>query len=596
MLRRAVLSSDHERGFIDLRNLVPALAVYFSICLAACVNFEKQRVQSSPLGAAELRLTRAERQKLDVTAQAGEYLAVASIAERQLDSTSASETDRSSATVVYNRATADLASDLPALIDNQRSSKTLVLKNSETGETERLHLDSGAPGEYDAAYFQEILVAAQIDQKRMKEHATRQGVGGTVVGVHHSNKTGEPPPRLEPQRGLRATMTAIVRTNSSHGSDASLQLLDPTKLDIVVLNKKSYALAADYTAAQASYGRVAGIWLGFLNMIRGEHMRGSAGLLFLQPYDPDKIPVIFVHGLLSAPSAWANVASSLSADPQIRRHFQFWVFSYPTGNPIAYSALILRQDLTYAETNYHFRQAILVGHSMGGILSRLQVTNSGRTIWDTVIGPKADSLYASQPNNSTVKQALIFSSDPTIKRVIFVATPHRGSSLATNSIGALGMMLIRLPVRVLNAIPKAVIAAISPNNDPRKFRPPTSISGLSPRNPLLLAMEQLPIGAPHNSIIGDRGRNDTPYSSDGVVPYWSSHLDSAQSELIVPTGHGAMENPKSVQEIRRILLEQIGVLKANRQQAKVPQYGTALLPTWLQNYERSTSTPRTATH
>ena len=114
-------------------------------------------------------------------------------------------------------------------------------------------------------------------------------------------------------------------------------------------------------------------------------MRGTAGLLFLQPYDPEKVPVIFVHGLLSAPSAWANVASSLNADPEIRRHFQFWAFSYSTGNPIAYSALLLRQDLGYAEQTYHFKQAILVGHSRGGIISRLQVTNSGRTLWNGVL-------------------------------------------------------------------------------------------------------------------------------------------------------------------------------------------------------------------
>jgi hypothetical protein len=581
MLRRAVfLGRAIERARINFfpRNPYLALAICVSICLGACVNFEKRGSESAPLAAAELRLRRAERHKWDVNAQAGEYLAVAGIAEQQLNSTSASKTGRSSATALYNRATADLASDLPTLIDSQRNSKTLLVKNSGTGKTERLHLQSGARGQYDATYFQKILAADQINQKHMQKHAAREGLGGTVVGVHHSAKTGEPVPRLEPLKGIRATMTAIVHADQSHPGDASLQLLDPTKLDTVVLNKKSYTLAGDYTAAQASYGRVAGMWVGFMNMIRGEQMRGAAGLLFLQPYDPEKVPVIFVHGLLSAPSAWANVASSLSADPEIRRHFQFWAFSYSTGNPIAYSALLLRQDLGYAEQTYHFKQAILVGHSMGGIISRLQVTNSGRTLWNGVFGPKADTLYASQPNNSTIKQALLFPADPIVKRVIFVATPHRGSSLSTSSIGALGIRLIRLPGKVLHAIPDAVIVAVAPNGDPRKFRPPTSIAGLSPKNPLLIALDKLPINAPHNSIIGDRGRGDTPKSSDGVVPYWSSHLDSAQSELIVPTGHGAMEHPKSVEEIRRILLEQIDAIKAKGVQEKVPKYGTTLLP------------------
>src|SRR4029077_9006057 len=97
-----------------------------------------------------------------------------------------------------------------------------------------------------------------------------------------------------------------------------------------------------------------------------------------------------------------------------------------------------------------------VPFSMGGIVFRLQVTHSVRTLWNGVFRPKADTLYASQPNNSTIKQALLFPADPIVKRVIFVATAHRGSSLSTSSIGALGIRLIRLPVKVLNAIPNAV--------------------------------------------------------------------------------------------------------------------------------------------
>ena len=195
---------------------------------------------------------------------------------------------------------------------------------------------------------------------------------------------------------------------------------------------------------------------------------------------------------------------------------------------------------------------------MGGILSRMQVTNAGRVIWNEQFKTKADRLYAEVPEDSLVKRALIFEANPTVKRVIFVSTPHRGSTLATGGIGALGMRLIRLPLKVASAIPKSVLAAAALNKDARKYQVPTSISGLSPSNPLFKALDKLPIEAPHNSIIGDRGRGDTPNSSDGVVPYWSSHLDSAQSEVIVPTDHGAMKSPKAVAEIRRILLLQMG--------------------------------------
>jgi pimeloyl-ACP methyl ester carboxylesterase len=225
---------------------------------------------------------------------------------------------------------------------------------------------------------------------------------------------------------------------------------------------------------------------------------------------------------------------------------------------------LLRDDLRYVQQQYGLTELILIGHSMGGILSRMQVTNSGREIWNEQFKANADKLYAEIPDDSIVKRALIFNANPAVKRVIFVSTPHRGSDLATGGIGALGMRLIRLPFKVVSAIPKSVEAAIAPNTDPKKYQLPTSISGLSPSNPIYKAMDKLPIEAPHNSIIGDRGRGDTPNSSDGVVPYWSSHLNSAQSEVIVPTDHGAMKSPKAVAEIHRILLLQAGQKSSQR--------------------------------
>jgi hypothetical protein len=82
---------------------------------------------------------------------------------------------------------------------------------------------------------------------------------------------------------------------------------------------------------------------------------------------------------------------------------------------------------------------------------------------------------------------------------------------------------------------------------------PTGINGLSPRSPVLRGLDTLPIHAPYNTIVGDRGRGDTPNSSDGVVAYWSSHLTGAQSELIVPGPHGSYALPQTVSELKRIL-------------------------------------------
>jgi len=528
----------------------------FLVFGAGCTTYEKQAGQS-PLADPERRLRKAEREHEHTESQAAEYLAVAKIAAGELAKrpTTDAPQDSGQAISLYDRAVADLATDLPSLIGQQHNTTTLMLRDQETGETYQLRIGPTQPGALVPTYFDQILAARTIDKKGLQENAARSGLGGPVVGVHHSAPAGSPPPRLEPPKGFRIPMTAVVdfgETNRS--SSATIRLLNPNKVESVELYHQRYPLSNDYSAVLASYGRVNETWIGLMNMIRGEHMRTGAGLLMASPYDPHEIPVIFVHGLLSSPYIWRNVVNSLAADPKIRQHYQFWAFSYSTGNPIAYSALLLRDDLAYAREKYGVGRVILIGHSMGGILSRLQVTNSRKVIWNDVFGAKADQLDAQLPADSIVKRALIVQANPAVKRIIFVATPHRGSALASGGIGALGARLIRLPLKLVSAVPKTVFAALAPNSDPSKVRPPTSISGLSPKNPVLLAMDKLPIEAPHNSIIGDRGRGDTPNSSDGVVPYWSSHLASAQSELIVPTDHGAMKSPKAVAEIHRILL------------------------------------------
>jgi hypothetical protein len=145
-----------------------------------------------------------------------------------------------------------------------------------------------------------------------------------------------PSPRFEPLKGYRDPVTAVVDFPKLSRAPARLRFFDPDKVNDVDLEGNRYPLAADFSAPLASYGRVNETWIGLLNMVRGERMRGGSGLLMIRPYDPTRIPVIFVHGLLSSTYVWRNVVNSLAADPEIRRHYQFWAFSYSTGNPMAY--------------------------------------------------------------------------------------------------------------------------------------------------------------------------------------------------------------------------------------------------------------------
>ena len=248
--------------------------------------------------------------------------------------------------------------------------------------------------------------------------------------------------------------------------------------------------------------------------------------------------------------------NTLRADPEIRRRYQFWVYSYPSGYPYPYSAALFRQELNgIARAFPHHKRIVLIGHSMGGMISRLMITNAGDKLWLDYFGkpPAQTPIYGRE--RQILEESLIFHQRTDVQRVIFMSTPHRGSDLASNWIGRIGASLVRMPLMVAT-IPITVIsaAATGPGAAPIK-RFPNSIDTLSPKNRFVVEVNKLPItpGIPYYSIIGDRGHGDTPQSSDGVVAYWSSHLDGAQSELIVPSNHSSPHNPQAIAEVRRIL-------------------------------------------
>jgi pimeloyl-ACP methyl ester carboxylesterase len=339
--------------------------------------------------------------------------------------------------------------------------------------------------------------------------------------------------------------------------DATLALRRPRKQPSALIEGKVRPLEADFSAPISYYQPPASVLLlGFLAGIRGGNYTDKTGLYFLQPYDPDRIPIVFVHGLFSSPFAWVVTINGLQADPEIRKHYQFWVFAYPTGNPILYSALRLREELAKVDKLYpNHRPYVVVGHSMGGMLTHAQVINVTQAMWDRDknVGPVAKAVFSENSTDSLVVRAMTLRANPRIKRVVFVCTPHRGADMATNWIGRLGISLITLPLHVAKTMTDALTTQQVAQLSGSSKRLPTSISGLKPTNPSFPIVNGAPMTVPYHSIIGDRGKGDTPNSTDGVVAYWSSHVDGAKSECIVPGPHGSCELPQTITELDRIL-------------------------------------------
>jgi hypothetical protein len=397
--------------------------------------------------------------------------------------------------------------------------------------------------------------AHEVKRVLCKNWHTEDGVG-VPYAPQWKRPSNPKMQRFVSSRSYLEPVTAVISFDSPRNAGgvrtASLTGYDPTSVSRVQLGNTDYPLAADFTAPIVEQSvDIKEFKIAITGLIHPGVL--DSKLILAEPYNPDRIPVILVHGLNSHPRMWRDVINDLRADPQLRGRYQFMLFYYPTGWPIAYSSLRLREELAALEKLVGKPQKmVLIGHSMGGLLARMQVVTPGRKLWDKRLGTDADTLYQKIPANHLAKRMALFSSDSNIGREIYIATPQRGSGLADLSLTSWFIKILTLPTTITTAM-------IDLPNHLATQGTLNSVSGLSPANPLYQVLDGLPIQVPHHSIIGDRGHGDTPNSSDGVVPYWSSHLASSQSEKIVPSNHGAYDDPEAILEMRRILMLNAGI-------------------------------------
>jgi pimeloyl-ACP methyl ester carboxylesterase len=438
------------------------------------------------------------------------------------------------------------------------------------GERYVVEIASG-PGLFDPNTFDELLPVAEMLFEGLTNRHRRFGFGIGLVGFR-KNPLAQPADRFFPKAGISRAVTGLLLfdapDNGAPGQRvARLCFYDALQVEAIDIGRFRVPLAADFTAPFGlliSRTRLKSI--GLAQTFSADEWLDETGFYMTEPFDPHKIPLITVHGLLSSPVTWLNIQNDLMGDPELRRHYQIWHFMYPPGLPIAVSAQIFRDKL---EELYRFfdphsqysalQVAVVIAHSMGGLLSKTVIADSGDHLWQRFFRKPPDDLTLAAEARQQLDHMLRFQRTPFITRIIFVSVPHRGSTLAESLAGKIGRMLIAVPKTVLlpmRAVLEAPDAELAP--DVKEYliqEDPSSIRGLSPKNPLIQALAEIAIDrhVPFHSIIGDRGLGDGEQGSDGVVPYTSSHLDGAESELIVPADHSAHAHPLAVREVQRIL-------------------------------------------
>ncbi len=393
----------------------------------------------------------------------------------------------------------------------------------------------------------------------VSKRSVKPGLGAPLVAIGK-----EPNQHFRKDFGLPRTYYGVTAILNFTGKKAQLALLDPLATENIKLGKTHFPLAADFTVPLAVLlDSTQPEKMNIPRLLQPEKFAETAAISRLQPYDPKKTVVLVIHGLMDSPSTWTPMINELRMDPVIRKNFQFWFFSYPSGYPYPYSAALLRKEMDAALSRFHVKKPIIViGHSMGGCITRLLLTDPGERIWRDIFRRSPQETPLSQKNRALLEESLLFSSRPEIGRAFFLASPLQGAEMAKSPLGRIGSMVVHTP-RFLQGAGQEALKLISfQSNDLKLQRTPNSIDTLAPNNRFVRSVSQIPLrkNTPYHVIAGDRGKGGNrdhtkPQMSDGIVPFWSAYLPGAQSEKIIPSTHTIQQHPEGIQEVAKILNE-----------------------------------------
>jgi pimeloyl-ACP methyl ester carboxylesterase len=300
--------------------------------------------------------------------------------------------------------------------------------------------------------------------------------------------------------------------------------------------------------------------------VSGGESKIKNGILYVAPYRRGKIPIVLVHGTASSPATWLDLLNELMADREISERYQVWLFIYSSGGPVLASASSLREVLTDTLKSLDpegadaaLRRIVMIGHSQGGVITRLMATASGDRFWKNVSDERFDAMSFDPSEEKTFRDQFFFEPLPQVERVVFLATPHRGSYLAGGFVGTLSDHFVALPRKLMDAAQRAIARNLVRLHGDKIVAVPTAVEDMTPGSPFNQALQSLPVDprVRVNSIVAVEGDGPVEQGDDGVVTYESAHWPAAESELVVKTGHSCQGDPRTINEIRRILHEHL---------------------------------------
>ena len=450
-------------------------------------------------------------------------------------------------------------------------------------------------GSWSCHEFERFEFVSDYDVRKLTNHYRSYGLGVPLIAVRAKPEQPTPAESYLPP-GLSYAATAFLRVVNPEESFAVgeqndchcvLELYNSMQTNHVELAQRIVPLETDLSTPLAYFldnpqfnASQDTSTLGLLDPTKAQAVQG---LYMLEAYDPQKIPVLMVHGLWSSPLTWMQMFNDLRAYPEIRDHYQFWFYLYPTGQPFWASARQLREDLVHCRQQLDPDQQIealnhmvLVGHSMGGLVSRLQTIDSGDDFWKIVSDQPFEALKADPEEKELIEKTLFFQPNPAIKHVVTIGTPHRGSDFANDYTRWLGRRFIRMPKMLEDLSMKITRDNPGLFHDSQLLKTSNSIDSLDPDAPILpviMNARKAPWVEFHN-IVGvlneDTWVGSVAARGDGIVPYESAHLDDVVSEIIVDADHVTVhQHPRSVLKVRDILRSHLSEVIAQLEQRRL---------------------------
>lgn len=426
--------------------------------------------------------------------------------------------------------------------------------------------------------------ALEVDGLRNRYHDSGIGVplAASLAKTPLSEKKVAGSNRLG--KNTKVPVTALLRFDNARASlskgkiQGRIEVYAADQTSTVTIDGQKQPIEADPTAALAYQLNDSPLYaMEIAQFLNGAIFtsglipkdRAQDGIFTMQPYRPGKIPVVLVHGTASSPARWAELINELNGDPKIRERFQIWLFVYDSGRGVGYSAGRLRKALTNTVHELDpegkdpaLQQMVVIGHSQGGLLTKLTVVDSGTKFWNLISDKPFEQMKLSPEARELIQQSAFYTPLPFVKRVVFISTPQHGAMLAASQwVTGLAAKFVSLPVTMVNTT--ALLAQIANASGDEKVvamlsRPMTSIDTMNPNNPALQTLASIPVTAvPAHSIIAVEGDGPKEEGDDGVVAYKSAHIDEAVSEFVVRWNHSSQGQPEVIEEIKRILFEHL---------------------------------------